>query len=575
MEASRFSRVRARCWPYALALLATLLLATWFYRPWDMPAAWVFGGGEDIIGAQVNIAAAGAVGPFGTDPHLAWPDGYNMWSFPQLGLGALFVAWLLAGPIGLGSGASELVLMIFAMCLTSVAALFFIRSIARQRLPILAATFATAIAISPLFAGTLGHVNVAFFYLVPLALGVLVRGRDRDARWWIRAAIGLAVLAALAPLWWAIVVPLLLAPIALGTLLRRRYRELIAVAVVGVSVAIGLGFQLLLFFQARIPGAQTGRNIWDSNSWGGRLADLLIASPLLNHMYPQETYDRLRDGASLESGPLGVVLALSFVAALLMVIKGMPWWIRLRDRGPVDLGALSLITIVSILFFITGGLGNAQAALAVLVGGSSPARTWSRMSVLVALCGMAWLLAYLIRWVSDPSGPGWAKRTVPALVGVAAAGMMILDLASTPRPPMVAPEELPEYAPVQFLEQETEPCPVAQLPQDGAPEVRIGKPKEQFYYRGYYYFLLAPNYFWSLGSWIPGRPGGLNAIGPTLTPAGIDLLRADGFCAIVYDKDLARVSENRHEGLEGTKREGLPAPDLAAGRYDVYLLRSG
>ena len=67
----------------------------------------------------------------------------------------------------------------------------------------------------------------------------------------------------------------------------------------------------------------------------------------------------------------------------------------LRDD---DRDLMSQLSIIVLLFFVVGGLGNLQAAVGVLAGPGSPARAWSRLGLVVALMGCAWLLVALRRW---------------------------------------------------------------------------------------------------------------------------------------------------------------------------------
>ncbi|MDZ4248864.1 MAG: hypothetical protein U0990_02110 [Candidatus Nanopelagicales bacterium] len=565
--------------PYAATALATLGVALWFYQPWSMTGSDVFFGGEDIIALQANVAAAGQVGPFGADPHLAWPTGYDLWSFPQLGLGILTAAWVLTGPLGVGSGAAALIIMIGALVSTSVASLFFIRSVIGRRLPFLAAVLAAAIGLSPFFMGKVGHLNVAVFFLVPITLGAVIRLRGRGVRAACAAAAALAVASAVSPLWWVVVVCLVLGVVAVGTALRRSWSRLLGVGIVLAGVGAGFVFQTLLFWRARVDGAPLGRGVWGSNEWGGRLSDLTISSPFLNQFYPDEMYGSLVEGSSQEQKPLGLVAATAALAVALVLLKGMPRRVALPDGGSIRTGMLALVSTVVLLFFLAGGLGNAQAAFAVGLGGASPARVWSRMTIVLAVAGMAWCLVYFARWARDTRRGTGTVKVASLGIGIVVSVVMVLELTSTEPPRAIQSASLSEYPAVEFLRSRTEPCPIAQIPQDGAPVVRVPRgpktPESLFYYRGYYSYLLAPEYFWSIGSWVPDKPTVMNSIGATLDADGMTRLRSAGACAVMYDKLLARVSRKKRLGLEGSKVSGLPQPDFTSDRYDVYLLAGG
>ncbi|MEI8082290.1 MAG: hypothetical protein WCI74_10650, partial [Actinomycetes bacterium] len=431
-----------------------------------------------------------------------------------------------------------------------------------------------------------GHLNVATIFAVPLALGLLLRARDRSVRWWVVAAVVTAVAVAVSPLWWGIVLLFLLAVIGLGVLLQRSWQRVLAVVVVGSGVVVGVGFQFLLFRAARVPGASFGRSLWAANTFGGKFSDLLVSSPLFDKLLSTSAWERITKGTSVELKPVGIVCAAAFIVLVMVLIKATPAFIRLgsadSDTAPrVDTTLLAVMSVVVLLFFAVGSLGNLQAGVGAVFGVASPARTFSRMSIILAMLGLAWCLLYFNRWRESTRLSTRNSRIVTAVVGVVVVAISIADLSAVPRAPTAAPQAMAEYPAIEFLRANTTACPVAQLPQDGAPIPRRIGPKgsttkarqeynEQFYYRGYYPYLLATDYFWSIGSYYSGAKTALNAVGTTLTPAAADKLASAGFCAILYDKKLA--ARPGAKALEGSAIAGMPAPDFVSPRYDVFLL---
>jgi hypothetical protein len=112
---------------------------------------------------------------------------------------------------------------------------------------------------------------------------------------------------------------------------------------------------------------------------------------------------------------------------------------------------------------------------------------------------------------------------------------------------------------------------VAQLPQEGMPNPRtplpLGSPDA---YRGLVPYLLAPERYWSFGSWIPGRSGGLNAMPSQLGAKDFVTLRAQGFCALLFDKSLSAAAAG--SALEGLTVAPSQRPHFDSPRYSVYLL---
>jgi hypothetical protein len=568
--------------PYAMAMGLTAVIALLYLQPWTLGADQIFSGGEDILYLQTNLVEAAQVGPFGTNQNLAYPFGDNLWSFPALGIAILSGGWLLVGVFGMPSAASALLLMALTLVATSGAVLFLFRGLIGRRSEWLAAALAAALAISPFFLAKVGHINVATIFVIPLALGILLRAEERRRVWLIAGAGVVFVGVAVSPLWWGLVLILLLSAIGVGVLLQRSWDRVIAVIGLGVASSLGVGIQLLLVTQATVPGQAIGRGPWASSRWGGQLTDLLVSSPVINELYPKGLLKTLQQGASNEFKPLGLVGAAFFVVVLLLLLKSMPQFIRDGSAtGTVKTTLLIVISTVTLLFFFTGGLGNAQSAVAALLGTTSPARVFSRIAILVAMLGMAWFLLYFTRWRSKTSASRPAVLGISAAVGVCAIAFTCVDLQAVPTPAHAAASTFAEFEAVNFLRSNTQPCPVAQLPQDGTPTPRaVSRDQKEyaraefdslFYYRGYVPFLLAQDYQWSFGSFYKGSKTALTAVGPTLTAASVPSLKEAGFCAVLYDKALAESRAS--DKLEGAKVEGMPTPDFSSERFDVYLLK--
>lgn len=578
-------QLRARS-PYLLAAGLTFLISLGLLQPWAMSANDVFSAGEDIVALQTTVTAVSQTGPFGTNPHLAYPIGSNPWAFPQLGLAVLVCAWVLGGLFGLSSGAATLWIFIAALVATAVSTLYLVRTFIGRQLPWLAATLCAAIAVSPFFLVKIGHLNIAVFYLVPLVLAVLIRGINRDRRWRLWAGIGVFIATAIASLWWVTVMLLLVPVLMIAIALQRNWRALRWSFVVALALAAGASVQMILFHSAQIPGAALGRSTWGANAFSGKLTDLVLASPLLNSFMPTKKFDLLRTGASVEYKPLGIVCAFLVVALLLLTIKVLPRYVDRSVQSQVsrtDTTLLASLSVIAILFYLTGGLGNAQAALAVLAGSGSPARGFSRFAIIMAIVGLVWVLLYLCRYVSQRLMNRRALLTFQAVLSILILAFALLDLNSLGAPATLPKQSLPEYESVEYLRSKTEPCPVAQLPQEGAPiplaimatttDAQRAEVEREIYYRGYYPYLIAPDYFWSIGSYVRSQAetNAITRLGTTLTGAGLASLKQAGFCAVLYDEKLAEVP--KAEKLAGVKRaEDLPAPALRSNRYDLYLL---
>ena len=132
---------------------------------------------------------------------------------------------------------------------------------------------------------------------------------------------------------------------------------------------------------------------------------------------------------------------------------------------------------------------------------------------------------------------------------------------------------------MQFLKGNVDPCPVAQIPQDGLPVVRVfdgtATDISEYYYRGLVPYLMAPEFFWTFGSWIPGKPAGLNLLPVEADKADIEGLRSQGYCAVLYDRGLAKTARDRGIDLEGRDLSGMGPAQFSNERFSVYLLDAG
>lgn len=575
---NQLSRLLIRLGPYAVVALVAACAAALVLRPWSVSADALMTGGGDAPWLQASVQSVGQVGPFGTNPHLGWPAGFSPWSLPQLGLGLLAGAWLLAGVLSVGSASSALWLLCFVIAGDAVMALFLFRSWLRERLGLLAGIAAVALSLSPYSFTPIAHMNVAAFLLLPFALAIVVRGRERGPRWWGVAGACLAVGGALSPMWWSFVALVLLTLMAVGRLMQRNWLALLQVITVVAAMGVGIGAELLLYRAAAIPGEAATRNAWDSNVYGGHLLDFLDSSPFLNSMI--SSLRELTPGISVEFKPLGLIPAAGAIFCLLMLLKGTAPWVVVSKSRTVRTGTLALGSIAAVLLFVGGGFGGVQAGLAVLAGGQSPARVWSRLSILIALLGLAWALLYGAKLQSRIRSSKPARAVAYSLIAVAVLATVLADLRPTI---MAAPriargvDDLPERQAVDFLENRLTACPIAQLPLETAPSVRLPygqRDIEPLMYRGYVPYILAPSFYWSYGQYVPESEDVLYQVGVKLTAADEGRMARSGYCAILFDKSIADFATAHGVELQGRAVGAIGKPSFESERYDVYLLTS-
>ena len=97
---------------------------------------------------------------------------------------------------------------------------------------------------------------------------------------------------------------------------------------------------------------------------------------------------------------------------------------------------------------------------------------------------------------------------------------------------------------VGFLSAHVKPCPVAQLPNEQIPNgrVKLFTHRQRLTYHALAPYVIAPEFFWSAGSYDPKHPTGLGQLGTTVGDADIARLKDWGYCAVLYDKAVGGVA---------------------------------
>lgn len=617
---------------YLLIAVAATAIAAVIIRPWSASGG-IFTAGGDFWWVQASAEAAGQAGPFGIDPHLAWPNGYSVWSVPQFGVFLAVCLWFLAGLVGLSSASTVLWAVAISAGLNSAACLYFFRSLSFRgprsskwtsadegiEAPIgqadpgqvvsgestrigepLALAFAIALGASPAVLFMPGHLNVGAWFLVPLILGLIVRidlwrstGSPRRA---IATVTCCGLVGLLSPMWWLVVALLLVSVMAIPPLIFRQWRSF------GWRVALiaGLlaGFVVQLILTLRVPNANEAntRGPWDSNTFGGHLSDFLLASPLFDRLVPRMA--ELLGGASREFKPLGIIAGIAGLVAVLVVLLGTAiarrtTLVRERQRDTV-----SQLTIVTLLFFLVGGLGNLQAAAAVVVGTASPARAWSRLGLVLALMGCLWLGVFIEAWLrrrhrwlaagstgqasQKPVSNDFLVLSVAALVFLVwfidtSATRLITFTTMGTATQTAPPQQFAEFGAIDYIVTNREPCPILQLPATDGLLVRTPaelKDLTRFYYRSYLPYLIAPTYFWSYGSVNADDLARVDDLAAQVQREGSAALAAADvpYCAVLFDREAAMNLDRKRRPLPGSDVTRLGAPGFSNDRFDVFLL---
>ncbi len=559
----RQESVAARVIAYGATVAAATIVALWFLRPWTYGAQDVAVLGGDQLWVQAMMQAHGQVGVFGVTDHLAWPMGASPWSLPQLGIAAGVFAQVMIGGLGLPVASTTTLFVAIAAGANAGAILFLLRSIAGRALAGAAGVLAVCLGASPWVLQQWGTINLSVLVIVPLALGVLVRAATSAGTPPAAAVAAVAIIAAVSPMWWVLVTAMILPFLVLAPLVRKAWRQIAGIALVWMGVVAGLAVQAALAAVAAGNMSDFNRNSLDSFELGGGLADLLRASPVLNGVV-----ERLTAFPQPPEPVAGGVVALLAAFAVFALLADPP----ARVGRAVPLTALTGVTTVSLLYFLAGGLGQLQGALAFVLGTVSPARWWSRLLIVVAIWGAAWVVVALLRWRDSrtPTQRPWLRFAL-ILGGVALTAGTLMDLNALRRDIAIGP--VPEdQAAVAFLAESVSPCPVAQLPANGLPNSRLEVLLfDPLLYRGLMPYVLAPDFYWSAGSDQPDQSGPLDRIPTEIAEPELEALRNAGYCAVLYSKGLAAQVEAQGAALPGTRVRGIK-PDFENRAFTVILL---
>lgn len=542
------------------------------YHSLGSPALFQEGFSEagDQLQNQALITMVGQTGPVANNLHLNWQNGINPWAQPQSGLFILTAAWFFSGWLGMTSMGAYAIIFALAGAINGMTSFFMLRSIAGRKLPLLTAALSFTIAGAGMF-GVLKfqHFNVAAFYLIPLVLGIFFRLLKGQTQHLYALLFVVAFAAATAPLWWVFVALLFVAalvPFFIWGITGTAKRQLFAAA---VSLAFGASIPVFLAIINRDSSVQETRSALDSNVYGGHLADFIAASPYLNLKF-----NFLSTGTSVELSQVGMVGAVTAgVALLILLAVKFPGSNRLSKR------MLYAVTLVFLLMFLLGGLGNLQAALAVVAGTESPARVWARLTVIISLLGAAWSLI-IVKTI--------AKRLVERrnlVRSIVAAGSLLLLVmwvadyrSATPTKILWSETEIPEISATRYISTNLSACPIAQLPADSTPISHIPwaqdwKYHNEFLYRGYIPYILAKDFYWSFGDASSARASVTAHLPVDVNDASLKQLASDGFCAVLFDKSLMKFVDDNAVELPGTHLSVSESPDYENDRYQVFVLK--
>lgn len=572
---------RAVAGPLVTAL-ASLAAATQALRLWDWEPGLPLSLSGDAPPALVQVREFMGGGWFGVDSAVGAPFGFNSAWFPTGNAVHLPLIRLL----GLFSDSPATVATVFFVLqfpLAALSAYWLARQLGVSR-P-LSACVGVLFAVMPGHQLWFGHLWLAGYWMVPLALWLVLRVGRGDAMWPTREALrssgrprrlafataartsAILLAVGLADVYYVAFSLILLAVallVRLGT--GARLRQLLPGIVVPAVTATLCVASLLVASRGRTADVVSGalpahRGIGESETYAGKLIELVLpwsqhrAGPL---QFLSWAYSIAAAPPSVERPALGAV-ALAGVAGLVWATVA-----ALATRRPAGVisGWLAILLLACLAFYTRAGLGS-MVALFI----TPQIRTWSRFVVFIELIG---LLAVGL-WLT--SRPRLRHRRFAWPVAAAVAVLGVLDQTN----PAAAPDyralkaeqaELGAFG--TSLHNAVGNCRVFQLPVVAFPEEP--PPGRMDDYDHLLPSLTGPaGLQWSYGA-IRGttRADWQLALPVSDTPRLLDDLAAAGFCAVEVNR--AGYATGTDPTPEITRLLGPVAAKTTDGNLTAYRL---
>jgi len=311
---------------------------------------------------------------------------------------------------------------------------------------------------------------------------------------------------------------------------------------------------------------QNGRGAYHSDLFAGKLTDILLSSPFINHIIPN--LEILKTGGT-ESRFIGLPLSVFFFLVFLLLI--------LYPVLKVELFSIKLLFSflqISLITFITGGFGNLQASIFVIFGQISPMRSWSRLSILIGILSFVLIFLFLQEKL---------KTVYLYSVMVFVLFFSVLDLTHLEKDSRFEPniKQLEETSFLKYVDSNLKPCNVLQLPVDTyfIPQGALDQ-AWRYYWNGMIPYLALPDFKWTSAIYVDS-PGWqeLKKI-PTDIDKSFFATISKNFCAVVFDKNFSQYQIDRQATLgpepgvwPGLRIETGLTPDFEDTRFSVYLTK--
>jgi hypothetical protein len=445
-----------------------------------------FAGGD--LTAELIVAKNAYNGEiFSVSKVLGWPNGYSLWAYPLTGIGPITVYFIL-GIFSNHASISFVYLFTYLVgnTINTFLAHWMIKNEFRNKyLPLL---FASLVGLSSLMFYRIGHIPVVWFYFPLVVFGLWFRYSRHSIK--INKVILFTLFAGLfSPPWWVTVVVFIsLFMLIILILNYKNYKRELKfwITILGASL-ISTFPTVLLYLKDLSFVANSTRTPWQSNVFGGRITDLFIQSPTINLLTKIDS--KLIEGISPEAmiNIIGLPLLVGFLVSVVYLLIAVT---KKEGNTPKDFTAFLTICFG---LFISGGLGNLQATIFAIFNQSSPARSWSRLIILISIIGLFILFKYL-----DSIN---LKKGSVSILAIVLLSLSLIEVLNSKKPTPVNLSSLEEFQPVKFINDETKNCPIIQLPIDTIPVPQdfTFQNGNKFFFNQYIPFLISDKNQWSTG----------------------------------------------------------------------------
>ncbi|SDZ41110.1 hypothetical protein [Herbiconiux ginsengi] len=583
--------------PYAVAALLSLV-AVWFgldlwNLDWKVPLYYT----GDALAVGSHFKTIIEYGWFTHQPDLGAPYGQFYNDYPQADNLHFIVASVLR-VFTHDFGALMNIYFVIGFPLAAVTAVWFLRLVGVSRT--LSVALGVVFSIAPYhFIKGEGHLFLAAYFVVPLALGILYLVATGQPLWSRRilsrrnlATVGILVLLGTASSYYSVFVALILAVVGLAKLWQTRaWRRFWGAAAAGGVIALTMVINLLPDLLYRLAnGANEAvlvRSPPEAELYSFKIASLLL--PVPGHRFgPFATLRQLYDTyypLPSEAPALGLIGAAGFVALIVFAVYFLLSAGKTRWRAPKQyvrtLAILAGMTLVAFLFGTVGGLSTLLSFV------DFPIRSWNRIAILIAMLALAavgLILDRFVRWTlrrvrsrradATPTvaGPPSARRWVVALPLAVLLMLLAVWDQIPPIDPAARAATVASYgsddAFVKQVESTVAPdCLIYQLPYIPFPESPpVNGVTDSDELRP---FLHSDDLRWSAGG-IKGRApiDDVGAYASLAVPAMLMALQGIDACGIVVDR--AAYTDHGDDivaQLERATGTGASAFDSADGRF--------